>query len=201
MTELDLGLSFTIVARVTLGLVFAPSGARKLRDLRSFTRGLRDYGLLPARLTMPVARLIAVAETLLGLCLLAGVAVTLAGAAVAFLLACFIVGMGVNLRRGRNIDCNCFGLGATQNIGPAALARNAALLVVAIALAALGLARGDAWWWSPGLAGVGEPDAIGAAVPLAILITTVVLLVYLLEWGIETRHQGRTAIRSMGGVS
>jgi len=189
------------VARFALAVIFLPSGLRKLRDPSGFVTGVRNYGILPARLAVPVARSIAVAETVLGLVLLAGIALAVAAAAAALLLVCFVAGISVNLRRGRDIDCSCYGLGATKNIGPAALGRNAALFLLASSIIAAAALQSDALWFSPGLGAWAAHDVVGATVPLVVLVSAVLLAVYLLEWGIEVRRRGSTAIRSMGGVT
>jgi uncharacterized membrane protein YphA (DoxX/SURF4 family) len=80
-----------------------------------------------------------VVEIAVGLALMLGVFVRTAALVAAVLLAVFLVGVGSAWARGLQIDCGCFGNGGQVAAGetayPLEVLRDAALLVVALALA------------------------------------------------------------------
>ena len=126
-------------ARLVVGGVFVVAGALKLPDPAAAVRAVRAYRLLPEALVAPVAFGLPVVEIAVGLALLLGVFVRTAAIASSVLLAVFIVGVGSAWARGLQIDCGCFGNGgqvaAGQTAYPAEVARDVALLIVALALA------------------------------------------------------------------
>ncbi|MFG3704694.1 MauE/DoxX family redox-associated membrane protein [Micromonospora sp. NPDC047670] len=125
-------------SRCLLALVFLASAASKLRGrpaFRAFADSLRAMNLLPARVVVPVAGAVVVAEAAVPVLLLAplpGAAVTTVGFALATaLLAAFTVAIAAVLRRGTAVSCRCFGEAAAAPFGRHHLARNVALIVVA----------------------------------------------------------------------
>lgn len=56
-------------------------------------------------------------------------------AALALLLAVFAGAIAINLLRGREIDCGCFGFGVRRRIGWDAVVRNVVLALLAVGLA------------------------------------------------------------------
>jgi len=126
-------------ARLLLGGVFVVAGALKLPDPAAAVRAVRAYRLLPESLVAPVAFGLPMLEIAVGLALLAGVFVRTAALASAVLLVVFLVGVGSAWARGLQIDCGCFGGGgtvaATDTAYPTEVLRDAAMLVVALALA------------------------------------------------------------------
>jgi uncharacterized membrane protein YphA (DoxX/SURF4 family) len=142
------------VARLLLGVVFVYAGVLKLPDPAAAERAVRAYRLLPETLVGAAAFGLPVLEIAVGLALLAGVFVRTAAVATSVLLALYIAAIGSVWARGLSIDCGCFGTGGQVAAGrthyPAEIARDAALLLVALALArwprsrlALGRAPGD----------------------------------------------------------
>ena len=126
-------------ARLLLGGVLVVAGALKLPDPAEAVRAVRAYRLLPEALVGPVAFGLPVLEVLVGLALLAGVFVRTAAIATAVLMVVFLVGVSSAWVRGLQIDCGCFGGGgevaAGQTAYPWEVARDTALLLVALALA------------------------------------------------------------------
>ncbi|WP_222196025.1 MauE/DoxX family redox-associated membrane protein [Modestobacter italicus] len=126
-------------ARLLLGVVFVVAGALKLPDPAAAERAVRAYRLLPEALVSPVAFGLPVLEIAVGLALLAGVFVRTAAIASAVLMVVFLIGVGSAWARGLQIDCGCFGGGgevAAEDTGyPGEIARDTALLFVALALA------------------------------------------------------------------
>ena len=135
----DLRPWLALAARLLLGGVFVVAGLLKLPDPAEAVRAVRAYRLLPEVLVGPVAFGLPVVEVAVGLALLAGVFVRTAAVASALLLAVFLVGVGSAWARGLQIDCGCFGGGGQVQTGqtayPAEVARDTALLLVALALA------------------------------------------------------------------
>jgi uncharacterized membrane protein YphA (DoxX/SURF4 family) len=126
-------------ARALLGGVFVVAGALKLPDPAAAERAVRAYRLLPETLVGPVAFGLPVLEIAVGLALLAGVYVRTAALGAAVLLVVFVAAVASAWARGLQIDCGCFGGGGQVAAGrtayPGEVARDLALLLVALALA------------------------------------------------------------------
>jgi uncharacterized membrane protein YphA (DoxX/SURF4 family) len=126
-------------ARLLLGGVFVAAGVLKLPDPGAAVRAVRAYRLLPETLVVPVAFGLPVVEIAVGLALIVGVFVRTAAVASAVLLAVYVAAVASAWARGLQIDCGCFGGGgevaAADTAYPAEVLRDAALLLVALALA------------------------------------------------------------------
>jgi uncharacterized membrane protein YphA (DoxX/SURF4 family)/thiol-disulfide isomerase/thioredoxin len=135
-----------LAARLFLAAVFLLAGVSKLKDRTGSSKASGDFGL-PQALTRPFSFLLSVVEILVSLAL---VPVDLAwyGACGALaLLIVFIIGIGINLARGRRPDCNCFGQLHSAPIGWPTLARNAILAACAGWLVSRGQGRvGPSLW-------------------------------------------------------
>jgi uncharacterized membrane protein YphA (DoxX/SURF4 family) len=133
------GLWLRTGGRILLGGVFVVAGLLKVPDPAAAVRAVRAYQLLPEPMVAPVAFGLPVVEIAVGLALLAGVFVRTAAIAAAVLLVVFLAGVGSAWARGLQIDCGCFGNGgqvaAGQTAYPLEVARDAALLLIAVALA------------------------------------------------------------------
>ena len=126
-------------ARILLGGVFVVAGVLKVPDPAAAVRAVRAYQLLPEPAVAPVAFGLPVLEIAVGLALLAGVFVRTAAITSAVLLVVFLTAVGSAWARGLQIDCGCFGNGgevaAGQTAYPLEVLRDAALLLIALALA------------------------------------------------------------------
>jgi uncharacterized membrane protein YphA (DoxX/SURF4 family) len=126
-------------ARLLVGGVFVVAGLLKLPDPAAAVRAVRAYRLLPESVVAPVAFGLPVVEIAVGLALLAGVFVRTAAISSAVLLVVFLAAVGSAWARGLQIDCGCFGsvgqVAAGETSYPAEILRDAALLLVALALA------------------------------------------------------------------
>ncbi|MCF6744711.1 DoxX family protein [Blastococcus sp. KM273128] len=114
------------------------AGAWKLPDPAAAVRAVRAYQLVPEMFVPPLAFGLPVLEIAIGLALLAGVFVRTAALASAVLLVAFTAGVLSAWARGLQIDCGCFGGGqvaAADTAYPEAVARDVALLLVALLLA------------------------------------------------------------------
>jgi len=126
-------------ARLLLGGVLVVAGALKFPDPAAAERAVRAYQLLPEPLVAPVAFGLPAVEVVVGLALLAGVAVRAAALATAVLMVLFLVGIVSAWARGLQIDCGCFGGGGQVAAGDtrylSETLRDTGLLLVALALA------------------------------------------------------------------
>ncbi len=115
-----------------LGVIFMASAIPKLRHPNGFVLVVLEYRILPPRLGRPFARLVPPLELFIALLLLSGIAVRLAGAVTSLLLLSFIVAIAINMARGRDLDCHCFGKAARRRIGRDTLLQDGALLSLSI---------------------------------------------------------------------
>lgn len=97
--------------RVALGLVFLAAAWPKLLDPPGFAKAVAGYALLPAALVPALALVLPWLEALTGLGLLLGTWVGAAARWAALLLLLFMGALGINLARGRAVDCGCFQVG------------------------------------------------------------------------------------------
>jgi hypothetical protein len=141
-------LFLQIALSVALGAIFTSSSIPKLRHPRTFTLTVLEYQILPPGLAHTYSRLLPPLELLTGMLLLTGTAIRLAASLSATLLASFMVGVTVNLNRGRSFDCGCHGSSKRQ-ISRAVLAQDGVLAVGATALGILSAAWIAPAAWSP----------------------------------------------------
>lgn len=129
-----LGVFLTSLCRFGVGFVLLVAGAGKVRAVEEFGEAVRGYRLLPESAVALFARALPFVEMLVGLALVFGVVLRLAGAVAAALLAAFSAAVSVNLLRGREIDCGCFNLLGKNTISWWIPARNAVVLLGALYL-------------------------------------------------------------------
>jgi uncharacterized membrane protein YphA (DoxX/SURF4 family) len=192
--------------RVYLGLFLLVAALGKVTHTRRFAAGVVDYRVLPE----PVARFAGIMlpwiELAAGFGLLLGVAVPVAGLAAALLLSAFTVAVAVNLRRGRSIPCNCYSIAAAKTISWGTVARNAALVALALSVSGLAytLDRFDRWFvpWPVHSSVVPSPMA---ALQVLLLVGWCGVIVALIEWSvdIQNRVSGLKHLRPAGrdGIS
>src|SRR5215207_9304082 len=119
-----------LIARVLLGGVFFVAGSAKLADRDGSRQALIDFGV-PTQLVAPLVILFPLAELAVAVALVP-LSTAWLGALGAFgLLLLFVVGIGVNLARGKKPDCHCFGQLHSAPAGSKTLARNGVLATVA----------------------------------------------------------------------
>ena len=126
-----------LVARLSLAFFFLPSALGKLANQRGFIQGIIAYQILPKRIARGFGFILPWIELTLALALICGVALFITGLATILLLLCFITAVVINLRRGREIDCSCYGFAGTQMISWGTVARNGLLLLLAIPVVGL----------------------------------------------------------------
>lgn len=179
-----------LAARLVLAAVFAVAGAAKLRDRPGTALMLEDFGA-PARLASPGALLLPAAELAVAVLLLPDATASAAAAGALALLGIFIVAIAVNLARGHQPDCNCFGQLHSEPAGPATLARNGVLALLAGFVLVAGQDSAGARALD-GLAGLDTATALAAAALAVSLLGLAALgwvALHLL------RQQGRVLLR------
>lgn len=123
-----------VVARLLLASVLAVAAVGKLRRPGAFRGAVVDFGV-PARAAPLVAWALIGGEAAAAAMLVAD-GTARAGAVVALgLVAAFSTSIGLNLRRGRRPECQCFGQFHSSPIGMPALVRNAILASLAVVVA------------------------------------------------------------------
>ncbi|PYK92198.1 MAG: hypothetical protein DME36_14290 [Verrucomicrobia bacterium] len=116
-------------AQFALGIVFGLSTAGKLRDPKSFARGVRDFQIVPASLAYPVATLIILLEAWLAVSHFTGWRLAVSALLAIGMFLSFTLAVGLNLRRGRRLPCHCFGGRDQELISGQTLVRLALLLI------------------------------------------------------------------------
>src|SRR3712207_7952948 len=96
------------VARVLLAGVFFVAGLSKLADRAGSRQAIIDFGL-PALLATPLGILLPLAELAVAAALIPASTAWWGALGAVALLLLFIVGISINLARGRKPDCHCFG--------------------------------------------------------------------------------------------
>lgn len=131
--------------QLALGVVFLLAAVPKLRAPSGFVQAVRGYELLPAAMVRPAAFVLIGVEAFLAVALITGRAVGVALPVAIATVLVFMLGVGVNLRRGRRVRCGCFG-GAGEVLSARTMARLVILLVGATLLLVLhAVADGSVW--------------------------------------------------------
>ena len=119
-----------LIARLVLAGVFTLAGVAKLSDLEGSRKAIIDFGL-PAVLASPLALLLPLAELAVAAALIPASTAWWGALGALGLLMLFVVGISLNLARGRKPDCHCFGQLHSAPAGWKTLARNGVLAAVA----------------------------------------------------------------------
>jgi len=122
------------VLRVALGGILLWSGGVKLMSLPSFALTVRAYDVLPLWLVHPFAIWLPGAEVVTGALLLLGIWTRSSALTVSGMFVAFAIALGINVARGADMSCGCFGLDGMAATLPEALVRSLLLLSAALAL-------------------------------------------------------------------
>lgn len=154
----DAGTWVAAVCAVVVGATLVVSGTAKIGRARSTRKAMVDLAVPHALRRPAVASVLPAAEILVAtaMLLLPDGWHHLAGGLAAALLLCFTVLLAGVVRRGRTVDCACFGVLGRGRVTGAAVGRNAALTLAALVYAVgrvslQGAAQqspvsGSAWW-------------------------------------------------------
>jgi hypothetical protein len=135
----SLALYTAHVLQLALGFVFLLGATSKLRQPSAFARTVGRYRLLPSGLARPAALGLIALESFLAVSLLTGWGLELALPVAVASLLMFSAAVAVNLRRGRQIPCGCFG-DSSELLSVRTLVRLSMLLAAAVVLLVLDLA-------------------------------------------------------------
>ena len=100
----------SLVLRLYIGVVFIYAGMHKIHSPLEFADTLADYRLLPHWSVNLVAVVLPWMELIAGMFLILGLRTKLAATILAILLAVFTGAILINVLRGEQISCGCFGL-------------------------------------------------------------------------------------------
>jgi hypothetical protein len=165
------------ILRLGLAAVLTIAAVGKLLHPTAFHRGLADFGV-PDTLIGPLSRAIPAVELVLAAALIPAATARAAAIAAAALLLVFSAAMARLIARGEQPDCACFGAIAGERVGPTTLARNGALVGVAVAVA-IGTPHESAVAW---LAGA-EASTVAIAGLALVVALEALLLVQLFRQG------------------
>jgi methylamine dehydrogenase accessory protein MauD len=115
-----------LVARLLLAGVFLVAGVAKLADRAGSRQAIVDFGL-PARLATPLGIVLPLAELAVAVALIPVSTAWWGALGALALLLLFTAGIGINLARGRQPECHCFGQLHSAPAGWSTLFRNGAL--------------------------------------------------------------------------
>ena len=115
-----------IVSRLVLFIVFATAGFAKLSDPTGSRKAIIGFGA-PTWLATPLGVLLPLVELTVAAILVPVGSAWLGAVGALSLLLAFIIGISINLARGRTPDCHCFGQLHSAPAGWSTLARNAVL--------------------------------------------------------------------------
>ena len=179
-----------LLARLVLGAVFSLAGVAKLSDLKGSRRAITDFGV-PSAIAAPLGLLLPLAELAVAATLLPASTAWWGALGALALLSVFVVGISINLARGRKPDCHCFGQLHSAPAGWKTLARNGVLAAVAAFVLWEGYdgAGPSAVAWLGALSTAQLVGLLGGVLVLGLLAGQWTFLVHLL------RQNGRLLVR------
>jgi peroxiredoxin len=119
-----------LIVRLLLALVFVTAGVAKLADREGSRQAIVDFGA-PSALAASLGLLLPLAELAVAASLLPASTAWWGALGALALLSVFVVGISINLARGRKPDCHCFGQLHSAPAGWKTLARNGVLAAIA----------------------------------------------------------------------
>ena len=123
-----------LACRLLLGALFIWAGVEKISTPAAFREIVNAYGMLPISLVNPFAVVVPWIEVIAGLCLVLGFQARSSALLLSGLLVVFGIAIGVNLYRGVELDCGCFGPGGQSDSLGVALIRDIVLLLLGLQL-------------------------------------------------------------------
>lgn len=124
-----------LILRVGLGGIFVFASLDKILDPVTFTDVVMNYKVLPNSVVPTFSVVLPWLEFITGMLLIIGYAVESASVVIALMLIAFIFGITVNLFRGVEMACGCFGFfEGGHKIGWHTVLRDVAMLLCALVL-------------------------------------------------------------------
>ncbi len=127
--------TFCPFGRLILGMVFAFSGLGKAIEREKTIRLVKSYEILPEFFATIYGFVLPWLELTLAALLIFGIFTQLAALTLCLLLVSFAVAVSVNLARGKQMDCGCFGSANREKLSWATVARISLLLSFALVVA------------------------------------------------------------------
>ena len=106
----------SLVLRVVVAIIFLYTGMIKLQNPGEFAVSIQNYQIIPVALTNLIAIILPWIEIFSGCLLIFGVYSRASAVILSILTGIFIIAMFSAYLRGLNIDCGCYGPGATIDI-------------------------------------------------------------------------------------
>lgn len=159
----------SLAIRFGLAIVFLVAGMSKVRFTEQFALMVKNYELLPDRWSRPVARWLPMAELAIGSLLLFGVLQVQLAIVAAVMTSVFAGAAAINLARGRDIDCGCFGVVGRRSVTWWTVGEDVLLTLGALVFAANPSTTLVVWSASP----VRDPSSVDG---IAILMSTSLVL-------------------------
>lgn len=168
-----------VIARWMLAGILLIAGITKLFDREGFIQAVELYRVLPARLTRVFALCLPYLEVISGFGLLVGLWTRAATMLAIALFVSFAIAIAINVARGKDLDCHCFGKLRQEKTSPVSLFRNFvfALLAIHVSIFADGYLAVDGWLL--GTNAKGDSPPIAGLLPIG-LVTLAGLIVYML---------------------
>lgn len=120
-----------LICRLALGVIFLYAGIEKIIAPREFAVAIYNYQMLPESVINSVALVLPWLEVILAAGLIAGIYVRGASLVSAVLFLVFATALTINLIRGLDISCGCFGT-ASGNINWLYLVRDSSLFTMSV---------------------------------------------------------------------
>jgi uncharacterized membrane protein YphA (DoxX/SURF4 family) len=183
-------------ARFFLAIVLIVAGASKLFQVKEFERAVASYQLLPRGFSRPVATWLPRVELGAGLMLALGVVLVPIAYLTALLLAVFSAAVSINLVRGKEMSCNCFGASTPEKMTWLSVVRNLLLMCMAFSVALVPPVALSVW---PTMGGVSTATAItlGAVLAMLVTATSAVLVAGLVSQGLRVANSIRVLRRHL----
>ena len=122
---------FALIFRLTLAIIFFYAGIEKIIDPGDFALAIYNYQLLPDGTINLLAIFLPWLEVLIAASLITGICIRGAALISALLFLTFATALTINLVRGLDISCGCFGA-SSGNISWLYLARDISLFCMSI---------------------------------------------------------------------
>ncbi|MFN7985433.1 MAG: redoxin domain-containing protein [Vicinamibacterales bacterium] len=178
-----------LAGRLVLAAVFATAGVAKLAGRQAAARSFVEFGV-PKSLAASAVAALALAELLCAVTVVPSGTARFGALGIAGLLTLFVAVILWTLARGRRPACACFGQVKSEPIGPAVLARNTVLWLIAAVVAwdaapnAAGLQTGATWPDAARVMAASSSASVVAMVALTgLAIVSAVLMSVLRQYG------------------
>jgi len=197
IADADAFQALAYALQLCLGGVFLASVVPKFRHPRRFRQVIARYQLLPQRVVPWITGLVIAGEGALVLSFIGGSSIAVGLATALVLVSAFTVATVHSLRRGREIDCGCFG-GVDEKISARTLVRlcflSAALLGLAVLIGSgQATAQTPVWWLDHGAGITDTVEALAIGIGLT-LITAWILEIKTLRSVLRSPAPGLDAV-------